>query len=135
MGRRETFPGPGECAHAILPAHEGAELRGIFARDATAHEHSNNTVYADADGHIAYWHGNFVPRRDPNSIGKIRRRQRSATEWQGSTKVSETISLFNPASGWIANSNNWPFTAAGPSSPRQQDFPPICGRRRIPRAG
>ena len=26
---------------------------------------SNNTVYADADGTIAYFHGNFIPKRDP----------------------------------------------------------------------
>ncbi|MEO6537929.1 MAG: penicillin acylase family protein, partial [Ferruginibacter sp.] len=26
---------------------------------------SNNTVYADAEGNIAYWHGNFIPVRDP----------------------------------------------------------------------
>jgi acyl-homoserine lactone acylase PvdQ len=26
---------------------------------------SNNTVYADNKGNIAYWHGNFVPKRDP----------------------------------------------------------------------
>ena len=25
---------------------------------------SNNTVFADADGDIAYFHGNFIPRRD-----------------------------------------------------------------------
>src|SRR4029079_5448218 len=25
---------------------------------------SNNTVYADADGHIAYFHPQFLPRRD-----------------------------------------------------------------------
>src|SRR4026209_159915 len=25
---------------------------------------SNNTVYADADGHIAYFHPQFIPRRD-----------------------------------------------------------------------
>ena len=24
---------------------------------------SNNTVYADADGNIAYFHSNFIPRR------------------------------------------------------------------------
>jgi len=28
---------------------------------------SNNTVYADADGNIAYWHGNYMPKRNyPN---------------------------------------------------------------------
>src|SRR5262249_5202412 len=26
---------------------------------------SNNTIFADADGNIAYFHANFVPRRDP----------------------------------------------------------------------
>ena len=25
---------------------------------------SNNTMYADADGNIAYFHGNFIPMRD-----------------------------------------------------------------------
>ena len=29
---------------------------------------SNNTVYADADGTIAYYHGNFIPKRDVQSI-------------------------------------------------------------------
>lgn len=85
---------------------------------------SNNTVYADADGNIAYFHGNFVPRR----AAKFDWRNpvdgsNPATEWQGKHEIKETITLFNPASGWLANSNNWPFTAAGPSSPRQQDYP------------
>jgi len=26
---------------------------------------SNNTIFADADGDIAYFHGNFIPKRDP----------------------------------------------------------------------
>jgi acyl-homoserine lactone acylase PvdQ len=26
---------------------------------------SNNTIFADSDGDIAYFHGNFIPRRDP----------------------------------------------------------------------
>ena len=26
---------------------------------------SNNTIFADADGDIAYWQGNFIPNRDP----------------------------------------------------------------------
>jgi acyl-homoserine-lactone acylase len=31
--------------------------------------------------------------------------------------------LLNPASGWLYNSNNWPWSAAGPSSPKRSDFP------------
>ncbi|MFL6709596.1 MAG: penicillin acylase family protein [Massilia sp.] len=85
---------------------------------------SNNTVYADADGTIAYFHGNFIPRRDAAIDwshpvdGSV-----AATEWQGLHAISETITLHNPASGYILNTNNWPFAASGASSPRQADFP------------
>jgi len=85
---------------------------------------SNNTVYADGDGNIAYFHGNFVPVRDPRFDwtqpvdGSI-----SATEWKGLHPIKETITLLNPANGWIQNTNNWPFSAAGANSPRQSDYP------------
>ncbi|HEX8613720.1 MAG TPA: acylase [Telluria sp.] len=85
---------------------------------------SNNTVYADADGSIAYFHGNFVPRRDTAfDWKKPVDGSNPATEWQGLHAIDETITLFNPASGWIQNTNNWPFAASGASSPRQQDYP------------
>lgn len=85
---------------------------------------SNNTVYADADGNIAYFHGNFIPRRNP-AIDFRHPVDGSdpATEWQGLHEVEETITLFNPQNGWIYNTNNWPFTAAGPYSPRASDYP------------
>ncbi|NHZ80293.1 acylase [Massilia sp. CCM 8695] len=85
---------------------------------------SNNTVYADADGNIAYFHGNFLPRRDTAfDWKKPVDGSNPATEWQGLHAIDETITLFNPASGWLQNTNNWPFAAAGASSPRQQDYP------------
>src|SRR5262249_54192638 len=31
--------------------------------------------------------------------------------------------LKNPATGWLYNTNNWPYSAAGPSSPKQSEFP------------
>jgi acyl-homoserine lactone acylase PvdQ len=46
-----------------------------------------------------------------------------ATEWKGLLSVDETPKLFNPASGWLYNSNNWPWSAAGPSSPKKADYP------------
>jgi acyl-homoserine-lactone acylase len=47
-----------------------------------------------------------------------------ATEWKGLHQVKDTITLFNPKSGWIQNTNNWPFLAAGPdNSPKQSDYP------------
>ena len=85
---------------------------------------SNNTVYADADGNIAYFHGNFIPRRNPKfDWSKPVDGSTSATEWNGLHTVKETITLFNPKNGWLYNTNNWPFTAAGADSPKASDYP------------
>jgi acyl-homoserine lactone acylase PvdQ len=85
---------------------------------------SNNTIYADADGNIAYFHGNFIPRRNPRfDWTKPVDGSDTATEWHGLLSVDETPKLLNPASGWLYNSNNWPWSAAGPSSPKRADYP------------
>ena len=85
---------------------------------------SNNTIYADGDGNIAYFHGNFMPRRDTTiDFTKPVDGSDPKTEWQGLHDVKETIMLFNPNSGWLFNTNNWPWEAAGTSSPRRQDYP------------
>jgi acyl-homoserine-lactone acylase len=85
---------------------------------------SNNTVYADADGTIAYFHGNFIPRRDPKfDFTQPVDGSDPATEWRGPHAIEEMITLLNPSSGWIQNTNNWPFSAAGSASPKREDFP------------
>jgi acyl-homoserine-lactone acylase len=85
---------------------------------------SNNTVYADADGTIAYYHGNFMPIRDRSlDWTKPVDGSNPATEWRGLHEIKDTITLLNPPNGWIQNTNNWPFSAAGPHSPRPQDYP------------
>jgi len=85
---------------------------------------SNNTVFADADGNIAYFHSNFIPKRDTKfDFTKPVDGSDPATEWNGVLSIDETPGLFNPANGWLYNSNNWPWTAAGPNSPRKADFP------------
>ena len=85
---------------------------------------SNNTVYADADGNIAYFHGNFIPKRDPRfDWTRPVDGSNPATEWQGLHEIKDTITLFNPASGYISNTNNWPFSAAGANSPQRKDYP------------
>ena len=86
---------------------------------------SNNTVFADADGEIAYFHGNFIPRRDLSfDWSKPVDGSNPATDWHGLLSVDETPHLLNPKNGWLYNSNNWPWSAAGPSSPKKEDFPP-----------
>ncbi len=85
---------------------------------------SNNTVYADADGHIAYFHGNFIPRRNTGfDWTRPVDGSNPATEWHGLLSIAETPHLLNPASGWLYNSNNWPWSAAGVSSPKREDYP------------
>ncbi len=37
--------------------------------------------------------------------------------------MDETPHLLNLASGWLYNSNNWPWSAAGPSSPKRTAYP------------
>ena len=85
---------------------------------------SNNTVYADADGNIAYYHGNFIPVRDTRfDWNQPLDGSDPATEWQGLHALDEIITLLNPPNGWIQNTNNTPFSAAGEFSPRPEDYP------------
>ena len=85
---------------------------------------SNNTVYADANGTIAYFHGNFIPKRDTAfDFTHPVDGSNPATEWQGPHAIEDTITLLNPSNGWLFNSNNWPFSAAGDQSPKRENYP------------
>jgi acyl-homoserine-lactone acylase len=85
---------------------------------------SNNTIFADSDGDIAYFHGNFIPRRDTRfDFTMPVDGSNPATDWHGLLAVDELPQLFNPKSGWLYNSNNAPWSGAGESSLRKQDYP------------
>jgi acyl-homoserine lactone acylase PvdQ len=84
---------------------------------------SNNTMYADAEGNIAYWHGNFLPKRDPKyDWSKPVDGSTSATEWKGYHTVNESVHMYNPENGWLQNCNATPFTVAGKYSPKKSDY-------------
>ncbi len=86
---------------------------------------SNNTVYADADGNIAYYHGNYIPVRDPQfNWNGVVDGSNPATDYKGLHEVDEMIFIFNPENGWIQNCNSTPFTACGDYSPKREDYPP-----------
>ena len=85
---------------------------------------SNNTVYADADGNIAYLHPQFIPRRDDRfDYDQPLDGSDPNADWKGVHALNEAPHLLNPAVGWIQNTNNGPYTAAGPDSPKAADFP------------
>jgi acyl-homoserine lactone acylase PvdQ len=90
---------------------------------------SNNTVYADADGNIAYVHANFIARRDSRfDWTKPVDGSDPTTDWKGVLSVDEIPHLLNPPNGWVYNTNNAPWSAAGPNSPTKTDYPAYVER-------
>jgi acyl-homoserine-lactone acylase len=85
---------------------------------------SNNTLFADDKGEIAYLHPQFVPRRDDRFDyehpvdGSDPR-----TDWRGLHALSELPSVLNPPNGWVQNTNTWPYRAAGKYSADPARFP------------
>jgi len=96
-----------------------------FRRAMQAHANSsNNAIFADAQGNIAYFHSNYIPRRDDHfDWTKPVDGSDTATAYRGLLSVDETPKLLNPSVGWLYNSNNWPWSAAGPASPHRDAFP------------
>ena len=85
---------------------------------------SNNTVYADDQGNIAYWHGNFMPKRDIRFDWSDKLDgSTSSTDWKGLHTVDETVHLYNPSNGWLQNCNSTPFTAAGAGVISKKKYP------------
>jgi acyl-homoserine-lactone acylase len=102
-------------------AHDYASFMQVMELRANS---SNNTIFADSDGDIAYLHPQFVPRRDDRfDYTHPVDGADPATDWHGLHSLDEVPHLRNPASGWIMNTNDWPYSAAGPDSPKRENFP------------
>ncbi|HEX8308479.1 MAG TPA: penicillin acylase family protein [Allosphingosinicella sp.] len=85
---------------------------------------SNNTIFADSEGNIAYHHPHFIPVRDDRfDYTKPVDGSDPRTDWRGLHALPQAPRVLNPANGWIQNTNNWPYSAAGPNSPKASDFP------------
>jgi len=85
---------------------------------------SNNTVFADDKGQIAVLAPQFMPKRD-NRFDYTKPVDGSdpATDWKGLHAVSELPNTIDPPNGWVFNSNDWLYSAAGPYSPKPVNFP------------
>jgi acyl-homoserine-lactone acylase len=78
---------------------------------------SNNTLYADDSGTIAFLTPQFMPVRDSRfDYTKPVDGSDPATDWKGLHKLSELPQQVNPGNGWLMNTNNWPWSAAGENS-------------------
>jgi len=121
-----------EPVKALTQSYLRTKTTGYAAFKKTMELHtnsSNNTVFADASGNIAYFHANFVPKRD-TSFDWTRPVDGSnpATEWKGLYSVDQSPGLLNPPNGWIQNTNDWPYSAAGSNSPKREDYPSYMDR-------
>jgi acyl-homoserine-lactone acylase len=117
-----------EPMKALIQSFSRTKARNLaeYKKVMEAHTNSsNNTLYADADGNIAYLHSNFIPKRDDKfDWTKPVDGSNAATEWNGVLSFDETPNVVNPKNGWVYNTNNYPFSAAGPgNSPKQGAFP------------
>ncbi|HEX9562938.1 MAG TPA: penicillin acylase family protein, partial [Gemmatimonadaceae bacterium] len=85
---------------------------------------SNNTLFADAEGNIAYLHSNFIPKRDTTfNWSQPVDGSNPSTDWQGMHTIEESPNVINPTVGWAYNTNNFPYSAAGPDSPKKEAYP------------
>lgn len=85
---------------------------------------SNSTVFADNKGNIAYWHGNYVPKRDTKfNWGKVVDGSVVETEWMGLHDATETVQIINPSTAFIQNCNSTPYTVSAEGSPKKKDYP------------
>ncbi|GAA3788109.1 penicillin acylase family protein [Sphaerisporangium flaviroseum] len=85
---------------------------------------SNNTLFADSKGEIAFLMPQFMPVRDDRfDYRKPVDGSDPATDWRGLHSLKSLPQAVNPKNGWVFNTNNWPWTAAGADSPKAADYP------------
>ena len=90
---------------------------------------SNNTLFADAEGNVAYLHSNFVPIRDTRfDYSAPVDGSDPSTDWNGVHDIEDSPNAINPETGFAFCTNNWPYSAAGDDSPDRSAYPPYMDR-------
>lgn len=98
-----------------------ASFLRVAARQANS---SNNTLFADDRGTIAFLMPQFMPVRDMRfDYTHPVDGSDPATDWRGLTPLNRLPQAVNPASGWAYNSNDAPWSVAGPGSIDRAAFP------------
>lgn len=119
-----------DAYYRLNKARDLAEWQGQLARMAIP---STNFIYADKAGNIAYVYNAALPARPELDAVTADWRSvlpgnRSDLIWQGAVGYDRLPKLINPASGWIYNANNEPWTAAGARDDlKPADFSPVLG--------
>jgi acyl-homoserine-lactone acylase len=88
-------------------------------------------MYADRAGHIMHVFGGRTPVRPagPYDWAGIVRGDTSKTMWTATHAFNELPQAVDPASGWLQNANDPPWTTTFPSPLKSTDFPPYMSTR------
>ena len=90
---------------------------------------SNNTLFADDKGEIAYLHPQFIPvRNDKYDYTHPVDGSNPDTDWKGLHALDAAPHVLNPPNGWVFNTNDWPYSTAGANSPKKEDYPRYMDR-------
>src|SRR5437763_3373601 len=116
---------PGEALQQSFLRTKPTDLRSFLAvADRFKANSSNNTLFADDKGEIAYLHPQFVPKRDDRfDYTKAVDGSDPATDWHGLHALGSLPSVLNPRNGWVQNTNACPYRASGPNSPDPARYP------------
>ena len=91
---------------------------------------STNIVYADRDGNIFYVSNARIPKRDARyQWNYVLPGNTSATLWNNDFVPFDSLpQVTNPASGYVFNTNNTPFSSTGPQdNPRETNLNKTMG--------
>ena len=104
------------------------DLSDFMRASAARANSSNNTLFADSKGEIAYLHPQFVPVRDDRfDYRGVVDGSDPRTAWRGLHTIDALPNLLNPKSGFVFNANDAPWSAAGRGSIDPGKFPRYHG--------
>ncbi|MHB8669498.1 MAG: penicillin acylase family protein [Acidimicrobiales bacterium] len=83
-----------------------ADGPGSFGAAVLATPPAFNFMYADAAGHIGYWHAGIVPLRAPGHDPRLPAAGDGSMDWVGYLSEQQTPHVLDPPQGWIASWNN-----------------------------
>jgi acyl-homoserine-lactone acylase len=113
--------------HALEQSFQRTKARNLgefLAAAALRANSSNNTLFADSSGNIAYLHPQFVPLRDDRfDYRGVVNGSDPRTAWRGLFTIDALPKAINPKSGFVFNVNDAPWQTAGRGTIDPHAFP------------
>nr|WP_137676348.1 acylase [Parerythrobacter lutipelagi] len=111
-----------DAYYRLNKAKDLTEFKSILARMDIP---STNFIYADKQGNIGYFYNAAIPDRPKGHDWRnVLPGDDSKLIWTDTVDFEMIPQLVNPASGWLFNANNSPFSAAGEGSDLSPDSVP-----------